>query len=140
MDMSKRPSSVDNKQEVGHWEADTVYGQDGYWVTLVERVSKLLLTCRVKNKTKLAVTEAINGLLKPFMSHCLSITFDNGRGSLWVMRPLKKRSIAIPILPGLIILGSAVYTKIPMVYCGGFFLKGWRLLVSPKLKSNKLNL
>ncbi|MFT4789806.1 MAG: IS30 family transposase [Paraglaciecola sp.] len=78
MDMSERPSSVDNKQEVGHWEADTVYGQDGYLVTLVERVSKLLLTCRVKNKTKQAVTEAINGLLKPFMSHCLSITFDNG--------------------------------------------------------------
>jgi IS30 family transposase len=43
MDMSERPSSVDNKQKVGHWEADTVYGQDGY-LTLVERVSKLLLT------------------------------------------------------------------------------------------------
>jgi IS30 family transposase len=30
------------------------------------------------NKTKQAVTEVINGLLKPFTSHCLSITFDNG--------------------------------------------------------------
>ena len=78
VDISERPSSVDDKQEVGHWEADTVYGQDGYLVTLVERVSKLLLTCRVKNKTKQAVTDAINGLLKPFTSHCLSITFDNG--------------------------------------------------------------
>jgi IS30 family transposase len=44
VDISERPSSVDDKQEVGHWEADTVYGQGGYLVTLVERVSKLLLT------------------------------------------------------------------------------------------------
>jgi IS30 family transposase len=63
VDISERPSSVDDKQEVGHWEADTVYGQDGYWVTLVKRVSKMLLTCRVKNKTKQAVTELSMGCL-----------------------------------------------------------------------------
>ena len=107
VDISERPSSVDDKQEVGHCEADTAYGQDGDLVSLVERVSKLLLTCRVKNKSKQAVTQTINGLLKPFMSHWLSITFDNG-GSLPAMRRLKRRSNAIPLLPGLIILGSGV--------------------------------
>jgi IS30 family transposase len=77
-DIDERPAVVDEKQEIGHWEGDTVYGQDGYLVTMVERVSKLLLTCRVKNKTKKAVTKAINTILKPFKSICKTITFDNG--------------------------------------------------------------
>ena len=78
VDISERPSSVDDKIEIGHWEGDTVYGQDGYLVTLVERVSKLLVTCRVKSKSKKEVTRAINKLLKPFKDICKTITFDNG--------------------------------------------------------------
>ena len=78
VDISERPSCVDDKVEMGHWEGDTVYGQDGYLVTLVERVSKLLVTCRVPNKTKKEVTRAINKLLKPFQGMCKTITFDNG--------------------------------------------------------------
>ena len=78
VDIEQRPAHVDDKIEIGHWEGDTVYGQDGYLVTLVERVSKLLLTCRVKNKSKKLVTRAINKMLKPFKERCHSITFDNG--------------------------------------------------------------
>ena len=78
VDIDKRPPEVDEKKEIGHWEGDTVFGQDGYLVTMVERVSKLLLTCRVKNKSKEAVTKAINSMLKPFKSICKTITFDNG--------------------------------------------------------------
>lgn len=78
VDISERPACVDEKIEIGHWEGDTVYGQDGYLVTLVERVSKLLVTCRVPNKTKKVVSRAINKLLKPFKSMCKTITFDNG--------------------------------------------------------------
>jgi IS30 family transposase len=78
VDIDQRPKEVDDKQEVGHWEGDTVYGQDGYLVTLTERVTKLLLTCRVKNKTKKLVSKAIKKLLKPFKHICHSITFDNG--------------------------------------------------------------
>jgi IS30 family transposase len=66
------------KEEVGHWEGDTVYGQDGYLVTLTERVSKILLTVRVKNKTKKLVTRVINKMLKLYNSICKKITFDNG--------------------------------------------------------------
>jgi len=58
VDIDQRPKEVDDKQEIGHWEGDTVYGQDGYLVTLTERVTKLLLTCRVKNKTKKLVSKA----------------------------------------------------------------------------------
>jgi IS30 family transposase len=78
VDIDQRPKEVDDKQEIGHWEGDTVYGQDGYLVMLTERVTKLLLTCRVKNKTKKLVSKAIKKLLKPFKHVCHSITFDNG--------------------------------------------------------------
>ena len=78
VDIDQRPKQVDNKQEIGHWEGDTVYGQDGYLVTLTERVTILLLTCRVKNKTKKLVSKAIKNLLKPFKHVCKTITFDTG--------------------------------------------------------------
>ena len=78
VDISERPAIVDLKEEVGHWEGDTVYGQDGYFVTIVERVSKLFLTCRVKNKSKKEVTKALKKILKPYKSICKTITFDNG--------------------------------------------------------------
>jgi len=78
VDIDERPEHVDLKEEVGHWEGDTVYGQDGYLVTLTERVSKFLLTVRVKNKTKKLVTKAIIKMLKPYESICETITFDNG--------------------------------------------------------------
>ena len=69
---------MQHKVEVGHWEGDTVYGQDSYLVTMVERVTKILLTCRVKNKTKKNVAKAIKKMLKPFKHLCHTITFDNG--------------------------------------------------------------
>ena len=78
VDIDERPADVDLKEEIGHWEGDTVYGQDGYLVTLTERVSRLLLTVRVKNKTKELVTRAIKKMLKPFRQLCKTITFDNG--------------------------------------------------------------
>ena len=78
VDISKRPTIVDAKEEVGHWEGDTVYCQDSYLVTLTERVTKTLLTCRVKNKTKKLVTRALIKMLKPFKNICKTVTFDNG--------------------------------------------------------------
>jgi IS30 family transposase len=78
VDISERPKEVDDKVEVGHWEADTVHGKDGYFVTLVERVSKAFLIRRVPNKSKKAVTIAMKKMLKPFKSICKTITFDNG--------------------------------------------------------------
>jgi IS30 family transposase len=78
VDIDKRPAIVEENSELGHWEGDTVYGQDGYFVTLVERVSKVFLTMKVKNKTKKLVSLAIRKLLKPYQHICKTITFDNG--------------------------------------------------------------
>jgi len=52
VDIDERPTHIKDKIEVGHWEGDTVYGQDSDLVTMVERGTKIVLTCRVKNKTK----------------------------------------------------------------------------------------
>jgi IS30 family transposase len=78
VDIDERPAHIEDKVEVGHWEGDTVYGQDSYLVTMVERVTKILLTCRVKTKTKKNVARAIKKMLKPFKHLCHTITFDNG--------------------------------------------------------------
>lgn len=78
MDIDERPAIVDEKTEIGHWEGDTDYGQDSYLVTLVERVSKLLLVARVLDKRKETVTTAVNELLTPYSELCETITFDNG--------------------------------------------------------------
>lgn len=78
VDIDERPDIVEENSELGHWEGDTVYGQDGHLVTLVERTSKLLLTMRVPDKTKKTVGRAIRKLLKPFRNLCKTITFDNG--------------------------------------------------------------
>ena len=78
VDIDERPANIDLKEDVGHWEADTVHGSDGYFVTLVERKTKVYLFKRVKRKTKSAVSKAIIKLLKPFKKKCDSITFDNG--------------------------------------------------------------
>ncbi len=99
VDIDQRPKQVDDKQEIGHWEGDTVYGQYGYLVTLTERVSKLLLTCRVKNKTKKLVSKAIKKLLKPFKHVCKTITFDNGgefEGHQSIAKTLKCKTLRIP--------------------------------------------
>lgn len=78
VDIDERPAIVDDKVEIGHWEGDTVFGQDGHFVTLVERVSKVFLTIKVKQKTKHLVSLAIRKLLKPYKHICKTITFDNG--------------------------------------------------------------
>lgn len=91
-DIDERPAIVEQNSELGHWEGDTVYGQDSYFVTLVERVSKIFISTRVPNKTKKTVGRAIRKLLKPYRSMCKTITFDNGgefAGHAEVSRALK---------------------------------------------------
>ena len=78
VDIDERPDEVDLKEIIGHWEADTVHAPDGYFVSLVERKTKIYLFKRVQRKTKSEVAKAIIKLLKPFKKVCDTITFDNG--------------------------------------------------------------
>ncbi len=81
---------------MGHWEGDTVYGQDSYLVTMVERVTKIVLTCHVKKKTKKNVARAIKKRLKPFKHLCHTITFDNGLPAESIINDTKNRDLAKP--------------------------------------------
>jgi IS30 family transposase len=79
--ISERPSVVDEKKEVGHWEIDTVIGKGhkGALVAIVERVTKFTRSCRVASKSTACVTAATIRLLTPYKKLVLSITADNGK-------------------------------------------------------------
>lgn len=79
--IDKRPEHIETREEVGHWEGDTVVGkgQDGFIVTLVERSSRLLHAIKTHTKNAAQVAQAIIGALidRP-ISWVKTITFDNG--------------------------------------------------------------
>ena len=79
VDISERPACVAAKSRVGDWEVDTVIGKghQGALVTLVDRMSKLVLIQKVSRKTAVAVGDAISARLAPYPVH--TITADNGK-------------------------------------------------------------
>ena len=79
--IDERPASVDEKEEVGHWEIDTVIGKghSGALVTIVERVTRFTVSKRVNSKSAAKVTAATIALLTPFKKLVLTITSDNGK-------------------------------------------------------------
>ena len=80
-DIDERPDSVNAREQVGDWEADTMIGKNhrGVFVTLDERKSKLRLAMPVSSKRAKDVTDAILTLLKPAGDFVNTITFDNGK-------------------------------------------------------------
>lgn len=79
--IDERPLSVDMKEEVGHWEIDTVIGKghSGALVTIVERVTLFTVSQRVASKSAAEVTAATIALLTPFKKLVHTITSDNGK-------------------------------------------------------------
>jgi IS30 family transposase len=76
-----RPASVDEKNDVGHWEIDTVIGKghSGVLITIVERVSLFTVSQRVNSKHADEVAAATIALLTPFKRLVHTITSDNGK-------------------------------------------------------------
>lgn len=79
--IDERPAIVDAREEIGHWEVDTVHGLS--WekvcvVTLVERVTGLVLIGKVPNKTTQAVNKALVKLIGRSPLPVKTITADNG--------------------------------------------------------------
>lgn len=79
--ISERPSYIENRKQVGHWEGDTVIGaaHKQAIVTLVERKSGFAVLAKVSNKTSDLVGRAIEDKLKPFGSRAKTLTVDNGK-------------------------------------------------------------
>jgi transposase, IS30 family len=79
--ISMRPAHINHRIDVGHWEVDTIIGNQhrGAIVTLVERKSGYLLMKKIANKRANLVEQAILSLTKIWRHMVLSITSDNGK-------------------------------------------------------------
>lgn len=76
-----RPKHIELRQEIGHWEGDTVLGEaDGQAciVTLVERVSGQTLIGKLKNRTKEELNKRVIELIRRQPWLFKTITADNG--------------------------------------------------------------
>lgn len=79
--IEERPAIVNERSEVGHWEGDLIVGknQDGFILTLVERVSRMLHTVKLATKRPAEVCRAVvHALLDRPVSWVKTITLDNG--------------------------------------------------------------
>jgi len=84
--IEQRPSVVDARIEMGHWEADTVIGlrngKEAVIFTLVERVTSNCIALRIHSKTSEAIQSAMKMLYAEYGEHFSdvfkSITTDNG--------------------------------------------------------------
>ena len=84
--IEERPSSIEKREEFGHWEADLVIGtksdDDIVLLTLLERKSRNFLMLRVANKTSATVMLAFEQLRSyygtAFGQVFKTITTDNG--------------------------------------------------------------
>ena len=79
--IEKRPAQVDTRTTCGHWEGDTIVGKnnDGFILTLVERVSRLLHAVKLQTKKAPDTAQAVvETLLDRPASWLKTITYDNG--------------------------------------------------------------
>jgi len=83
--IEERPSEVEDRQEFGHWEIDTVIGKktkDNALLTLTERKTRNEIIFKIDAKDTLSVTDALEKLKyqygNQFSKVFKSITADNG--------------------------------------------------------------
>ncbi len=79
--IDERPESVNNREDIGHWEADLVVGkgQKGYLVTATERVTNYNVIGYVESKDTESVSKELVRILRPYKDFVCSVTTDNGK-------------------------------------------------------------
>jgi IS30 family transposase len=80
--ISERPKAVESREDIGHWEGDTVVGKShGSFVTThVERKSRYLLAGKADDKTAGSVNAITKQLFRKIpKSKRKTMTFDNGK-------------------------------------------------------------
>ena len=80
--ISDRPKAVDKRQEMGHWEGDTVVGKSNgsSIATHVERKSRYLLVGRTDDKSSESMNSTTQRLFRRIpRSKRKTMTFDNGK-------------------------------------------------------------
>jgi transposase, IS30 family len=78
--ISARPSSVDSRRYIGHWEIDTMFGQGSNEciVTLTERKTGFEIIGKLPNKSTQALNKKVIQLIKRHPNMFKTITADNG--------------------------------------------------------------
>jgi len=78
--ITERPTEVEARQRIGHWEGDTVMGSDMRHcvLTLVERKTGFAIIKKLKARTKDEVTRAATKAIRRHCRRFKTITFDNG--------------------------------------------------------------
>lgn len=79
--ITERPAQANNREEFGHWEADSMVSRKGKAVLLVkaERKSRKIKITKLAQKTSQLTRMAINRRLSHYpQGACRSITYDNG--------------------------------------------------------------
>ena len=79
--ISERPKAVDKRQELGHWEGDTVVGKSNgsFIATHVERKSRYLLVGKTDDKSAESMNATTRRVFRKIpMSKRKTMTFDNG--------------------------------------------------------------
>ena len=79
--IDSRPAEVEGRQEVGHWEGDTVMGASGEracLLTLVDRATGYACVIRLPNRKVRSVNRAVIGLIQSSGLPFKTITWDNG--------------------------------------------------------------
>jgi len=80
--ISERPKAVDKREELGHWEGDTVVGKfhSSFVASHVERKSRYLLVGRTDDKSADSMNATTRRLFRKIpLSKRKTMTFDNGK-------------------------------------------------------------
>lgn len=78
--IGERPSHIETRSSIGHWEIDTVHGRGSNHciVTLVERKTGYLIMGKLRNKSTESLNHRLLKLLDRYPGHFKTITADNG--------------------------------------------------------------
>lgn len=84
--IEERPKEVEDREEFGHWEIDTVVGkrqgQHSVLLTLTERKTRFEIVRKIEGKTKDFVKAAVEKLFGDYQTNCFEVfktmTPDNG--------------------------------------------------------------
>jgi transposase, IS30 family len=78
--ITERPPEVELRQEIGHWEGDTVIGKDLHHclLTLVERATGMCVIKKLKARSGSEANRALRAALLEHGTMIKTITFDNG--------------------------------------------------------------
>ncbi len=80
--ISERPKAVDKREELGHWEGDTIVGKShgSFVASHVERKSRYLLVGRMDDKSAVSMNATTQRLFRkiPKLKR-KTMTFDNGK-------------------------------------------------------------